>query len=62
MGHRSIRFDFAVQGFELALVQYFFTISSFLPFEMVIYILCHFMLEACNLLLDFTGGAIKRLP
>lgn len=28
----------------------------FLHFGMVIYILCHRMLEVCNLLFDFTGG------
>lgn len=56
--------EFALLGFDLAFIQYFFTMPSSFPafFETVTYILCHFMLEACNLILDFTGVAIKRLP
>lgn len=41
--------------FALALVQYF---PTTLPFFLgiVMYILCHYMLEVCNLLSDFTGS------
>lgn len=40
-----------VQG--LALAQYFLNMLPFTPFEMTKYILCHYMLEVCNLPFDF---------
>lgn len=48
--------EFALLGFSLALAQYFPTMSPFFPFEMVIYILDHGMLEVHNLLFDFIDG------
>ena len=42
---------FGVYPVGLALVQYFFTVSPFLPFGMTVYILCHCLLEVCNLFL-----------
>lgn len=43
--------------FGLALVCYFLAMLPSLHFRMVMYILilCHFMLEACDLIFDFTG-------
>lgn len=55
-------FGFALLDFCLALVQYVLTMPQFFPFGMVMYILCHCMLEVCNLLFDFTGVSIKKLP
>ena len=37
--------------FCLALFQYFLIILPFIPFGMVMYILCHYMLEVCDLFL-----------
>ena len=42
--------DFAQLVFGLALVQYFLTVIPSLHFGIVIYILCHSMLEVCHLL------------
>jgi hypothetical protein len=47
---------FALLGFGLALVQFFLTISLFLPSGMIMYILCHCMLEVCDLLFAFKRG------
>ena len=52
-GHTDItqedaEFGVCPAGFSLVLVQYFFTVLPSLPFRMVMYILCHHMLEACN--------------
>lgn len=46
--------------FGLALIHYFLTMLPFLCFGMIMYILCHYMLEVCDLLLgfEFTGGYI----
>jgi len=41
---------FAQLLYSLALVQYFL---KKLPFGMVMYILCHYILEVCDLLFDF---------
>ena len=41
--------EFAQLGFGLALVQYFLTVLPFIYFEMVMYILCHYILEVCDL-------------
>ena len=43
-------FDFARLVFHLTLVQHFLTV---LPFGKVMSIMCHCMLEICNLLLGF---------
>lgn len=48
--------EFALMDFGLSLVQYLLTISQFLPFGMVVYLLCHCMLEGDNLLLDSRWG------
>ena len=49
--------QFALLGSGIALVQYFLTMLPFLLCGMVMYILCHCMLEVCDLLFyfDFTG-------
>lgn len=39
--------------FTFALVQYFLAILPFLHFGMVMYILCHYMLEVFDMLFDF---------
>ena len=45
--------EFSLLVFILVLVQYFLTVLSF---GMVMYILCNYVLEACDLLyFDFTG-------
>lgn len=51
-------------GFQPCLVQYFFTMLLFLSFGMLIYLLCHYILKICDLLLDLIlqGVTIKRLP
>lgn len=54
--------EFALLNLYLALAQYFTTISLFLPFGTVMYILCQWYVEVCNLLYEFTGVKIKRLP
>lgn len=40
---------FTLLGFILALIQYFLTMPQFLPFGMVMYVLCHCILEICNI-------------
>lgn len=45
--------EFILLDFSLALVQYFLTMSPFLPFEMVMYILEHSMLEEYNTVFEF---------
>ena len=52
---QSLQFAWLV--FSLALVQYFLSRIPFLHFRMVMYILCYYMLEVCDLLFyfDFTG-------
>ena len=49
--------EFVQLVFGLALVQYFLILFSFLASGMVIYILCYYTSEACELLFhfDFTG-------
>lgn len=58
------RVQVSPDGFCLALIHYFFTMFPFSPFGMIMFILCHCMLEVCNLLFDFdfVGVAIKSLP
>ena len=51
MEMQSLEFALIVLG--LALVQYFLTMLPSLCFRMVMYILCHYMLEVCDLLFDF---------
>jgi len=48
-----------------ASVQYFLAMFSFVSFGQAMHILCHCMLEVCDLLSDFGGGGelmVKRLP
>ena len=45
--------EFAQLVFSLALVQYFLPMLPFLPFQLVMYILCHCMLKVCDLLYLF---------
>ena len=49
--------------FSLALIQYFLIVFPFLPFEMVMYILCHYVFELCNLFyhFNFIEVMVKRL-
>ena len=46
--HGHAEFGVTPLGFELALVENFLTMLPFLPFGMVMYILCHCMLEVCD--------------
>lgn len=48
--------DLALLGFHLTLVCDFFIVLSFLPFGMVMFILCFYVLEVCHLIFDFAGG------
>lgn len=43
-------------GVHPALVQYFLTTPPFLPFGMLMHVLCPRMLEVCNLLWIFIGS------
>lgn len=43
-------------GFHLTFVCDFFIILPFLPFEMVMFILCFYMLKVYHLIFDFVGG------
>lgn len=52
-------FVFLLLKFILVLFQYYLTMMLFLSFRMIIYILCHFMLEVHNLPFDIT---IKKFP
>ena len=45
--------EYAQIIFDLALVQYFLTVPLSLCLGMTIYILCHSMVEVCELLFDF---------
>lgn len=53
MEMQSLKFSPLLFGFDL--VQYFFIMLSFLHFGMVMYILCHCILEVCNLLFILLG-------
>ena len=48
---------FALLAFSLALIKHFLTMSYFLVFGMGMIILCHYMLEVCDLIfhLNFIG-------
>lgn len=48
--------EFSPLLFSRALVQYLLIMSLFIPFGIIMYILCHCMLEVCNLLFEFTRG------
>lgn len=50
--HRAV---FALPESGFALVQDLFTTLPFLPFGVVMYILCCYMLEVCDLIFDSTG-------
>lgn len=52
--------EFTHLEFGLALVKYFFNILSFLHFGKVLYILYHYMLEACGHLFSFYKGLQLR--
>ena len=45
--------EFAQLVFSLALAQYFLTMLPYLDFGMVMYILCHYILEVYDVLFDF---------
>lgn len=48
---------FSMLGFCLALVYCFLTTLPFLPFGMAMYILCHYMLDLCDVFdFHFIGG------
>ena len=48
--------EFDQLGFDLTLVQCFLTMLPSLCFQMVMYILCHYMLEVCDIFyFDFIG-------
>ena len=49
--HEMQNLEFALLGFGLALVQYFLILLPFVPQKIVVYILCHCMLEMGDLLL-----------
>lgn len=51
MGYRNTGFAIFPDVFNLALVWYFFTMPAILPFGIVMYILCHSVLEVYDLLL-----------
>lgn len=48
-GHGVVEFHICPAGYCLDLVQYFITMS----YGIVMYILCHSMLEVCDLLFDY---------
>jgi hypothetical protein len=52
--------EIALLAFIPALIQYFLTVPSLLPFGMVMFILRHYILEVCDLVFyfDFIGGYI----
>ena len=45
--------EFSLLIFGLALVRYFLAVLPSLCFEIVMCILCYYMLEVCDLLFDF---------
>ena len=45
--------DFVLLAFCLAFVQYFLTVLLFSPFEMVMHIPCHYILEVYDLIFNF---------
>ena len=57
----EIEIEFALLDFGLALVQCFLTIPFFLPFIIIMYILCYCELEVCSLLLILLEITVKRL-
>lgn len=48
-----LNLEFALLVFSIALVKYFLTMFPFTTFGMVICILCHYILELCDLLFHF---------
>lgn len=62
----EMRLEFAQEAFGFSLVQYFVTMLTSFHFRLLVYILCHYILEVCDLRFhfDFTGVAniVKRLP
>lgn len=57
--HWATEFVFFHVGFLLALIQWFLTVVSFFPLRIVIYILCHCVLEVCHFLFYFIGGYLR---
>ena len=55
--------EFTLLVFSLVLVKYFLIMLFFLPFWMVMYILCYSMLEICDLVyhFDFRQITVKRM-
>ena len=55
--------EFAQLSFGLALVQYFLTMLPSLHFGIVVPILCHYILEVCNLflVLILPGISVKEV-
>lgn len=51
--HEIQNLEFTLMTFGLALVRYFLILLPLLPFGMTICILCHFILEVCDPLIDF---------
>ena len=51
--HGDAEFGICPAVFSLALIQCFLTMSPSQCFRMVMYILCHYMMEVCDLLFDF---------
>ena len=60
--HENAELGVALLVFVLALVHYFLTVFPFSPSAIVKYILCHCILEVCDLFhFDFTGLDIKEI-
>ena len=51
--HEDAEVGVCSAGFSFGLVQYFLTVLPSLHLRMVIYILCYYMLEVCDLHFDF---------
>ena len=51
--HGDAEYGVCLLVFGLALAQYFLTMFPFLPFGIIMYFLCHYMLEKYDLLFDF---------
>jgi hypothetical protein len=51
--HGDAEFGVRPAVFQSCLIQYFLIMFSFFPFGMAMYILCHYMLKACDLIFHF---------
>lgn len=45
--------EFSLLGFRSWFVPYFLTMLPFVPFGMIVHILCHHILDVCNLIFFF---------